>query len=60
MKTATKNNKIDEITKELERGMQEVFDSEKYKAYLAFVSKFYDYSANNCLLIWMQRANRKS
>lgn len=55
MKTATKNNNIDEITEKLEQGVKDVFGSEKYKAYLAFVSKFYDYSANNCLLIWMQK-----
>lgn len=55
MKTATKNNNIEEITEKLEQGVQEVFDSEKYKAYLEFVSKFYDYSVNNCILIWMQR-----
>lgn len=55
MKTATKNNNIEEITKELERGVQEVFDSEKYKAYLEFVSRFYDYSINNTILIWMQK-----
>lgn len=55
MKTETKNNNIEEITEKLEQGVHEVFDSEKYKAYLEFVSRFYDYSANNCILIWMQR-----
>lgn len=55
MKTATKDNNIEEITKELEKGVQEVFDSEKYKAYLEFVAKFYDYSVNNTILIWMQK-----
>ncbi len=54
MKTE-KNSAIEEITQKLEKGVVEVFDSDRYKEYLEFVSKFYDYSANNCLLIWMQR-----
>ena len=56
MKTVTKknNNSIEEITEQLEQGVKEVFDSEKYKAYLDFVSRFYDYSVNNTILIWMQ------
>lgn len=53
--TTKKTSSIEEITQELEKGVQEVFDSEKYKAYLEFVSKFYDYSVNNTILIWMQR-----
>jgi hypothetical protein len=55
MKTATKTNNIEEITEKLEQGVKEVFDSEKYRAYLEFVSKFYDYSVNNTILIWMQK-----
>lgn len=50
-----KNSGIEEITKKLEQGVVEVFDSEKYKEYLAFVSKFYSYSVNNSILIWMQK-----
>lgn len=45
---------IEEITKQLETGVKEVFSSEKYAEYLAFVSKFYDYSINNSILIYMQ------
>jgi antirestriction protein ArdC len=55
MKTAAKTNNIEEITEKLEQGVKEVFDSEKYRAYLEFVSKFYDYSVNNTILIWMQK-----
>ena len=46
--------KIEDITDRLEQGIVEVFDSEKYKAYLDCMSKFYNYSTNNCLLISMQ------
>jgi len=46
--------KIEDITDKLEQGIVEVFDSEKYKAYLNCMSKFYNYSTNNCLLISMQ------
>ena len=46
---------IEKITEELEQGVKEVFTSEQYAEYLAFVSKFYKYSANNCILIWMQK-----
>ena len=52
--TATKTNKIDEITEQLEQGVKNVFESAEYKAYLEFVSKFYDYSINNVFLIFMQ------
>lgn len=52
--TATKANKIDEITEQLEQGVKNVFESAEYKAYLEFVSKFYDYSINNVFLIFMQ------
>lgn len=45
---------IEEITKQLETGVKDVFSSEKYAEYLAFVSKFYDYSINNSILIYMQ------
>ena len=51
---ATKTNKIDEITEQLEQGVKNVFESAEYKAYLELVSKFYDYSINNVFLIFMQ------
>ena len=47
--------KLDNITKKLEEGVKAVFESEKWKEYLDFMGKFYDYSANNCLLIMMQK-----
>ena len=46
---------IEEITKQLEQGVKDVYESERYKAYLDFMSKFYDYSVNNIILIMMQK-----
>lgn len=46
---------INEITKQLETGVKEVYESGKYKAYLDFMSKFYNYSFNNTVLIFMQK-----
>ena len=46
--------KMKEITDRLEQGISEMFDSERYKAYLATMSKFHDYSLNNTILIAMQ------
>lgn len=48
------NRKIDDITEKLEQGVREVFDSDRYTQYLSVMSRFYRYSANNCLLIMMQ------
>ncbi len=50
----TTNKNIEDITKQLENGVKAVFESERYKEYLDCMSKFYDYSANNCMLIYMQ------
>lgn len=44
-----------EITDKLEQGIKELFESEKYKEYLRTMSKFYNYSFNNTLLIAMQK-----
>ena len=49
------SQKIDETLTQLQQGITELFDSEKYKEYLDVMSKFHDYSVNNCLLISMQR-----
>ena len=43
-----------EITDRLETGIQELFDSDRYKAYLTTMAKFHNYSFNNTLLIAMQ------
>lgn len=47
--------KIKEITDRLEQGIQELFDSDRFKEYLQVMSKFHNYSFNNTLLIAMQK-----
>lgn len=47
--------KIKEITERLEKGIEELFESENYKNYLKTMSKFTSYSLNNTLLIAMQK-----
>lgn len=52
----TKNYRhISEITEQLEKGIQELFKSDKYKLWLQTMSKFHNYSLNNTLLITFQR-----
>ena len=46
--------RMKEITDRLETGTQELFESERYKAYLTSMAKFHSYSFNNTLLIAMQ------
>ncbi len=46
---------VREITDKLEQGIKELFESEKFKEYLTTMSKFYNYSFNNTLLIAMQK-----
>lgn len=46
---------IKEITEQIEQGVQELFQSDMFKNYLDTMSKFYNYSFGNCLLIAMQR-----
>ena len=47
-------DRMKEITDRLETGIQELFESERYKAYLTSMAKFHSYSFNNTLLIAMQ------
>lgn len=50
-----KNDKIQELTEKLQTGIQELYDSDKYRDYLRTMAKFHHYSFNNSLLIWAQR-----
>jgi len=45
---------IDKITENLETGIKELFESEKYKLYLQTMAKFHNYSVNNTVLIHLQ------
>ena len=51
----SQKERIKEITDQLEAGIQELFESDKYKDYLTCMSKFHNYSLNNTLLIAMQK-----
>lgn len=46
---------VRETTDKLEQGIKELFESERFKEYLRTMSKFYNYSFNNTLLIAMQK-----
>lgn len=48
-------NKMKELTDQLERGVIDVFESDNYKKYLLTISKFHCYSSNNCILILQQK-----
>lgn len=52
---AQKQAEIEATIKRIDEGVKAVFQSEKYKEYLKFASKFTDYSARNTLLINLQR-----
>lgn len=47
-------DKVAEIMEKLKEGLDSVFTSENYLNYLKVLSKFPNYSINNCLLISMQ------
>ena len=51
----SQKERIKEITDQLEAGIRELFESEKYSEYLKCMSKFHNYSLNNTILIAMQR-----
>jgi hypothetical protein len=44
-----------ELVAKLERGFQQVQESDEYRSYLATVSRFHRYSISNTMLIWLQR-----
>lgn len=46
---------IEAMVKKIDEGVKAVFQSDKYKEYLKFASKFTDYSARNTMLINMQK-----
>ncbi|MCM1488383.1 MAG: YodL domain-containing protein, partial [Firmicutes bacterium] len=55
LKSQKPAEKMKEITDKLEAGIQELFDSDRFKEYLQVMSKFHNYSFNNTLLIAMQK-----
>ena len=51
----SQREKIKEITEKLEQGVHNLFESDRYKAYLSSMSKFHNYSLNNTILIALQK-----
>ena len=49
--------RLKDITDSIERGIQDLFQSDKYAEYLKTMSRFHRYSVNNQMLIYMQRPN---
>ena len=49
--------RLKDITDSIERGIQNLFQSDKYAEYLKTMSRFHRYSVNNQMLIYMQRPN---
>ena len=47
--------RIKEITAGIEKGIQELFESDRYRNYLTTMSRFHRYSLNNIVLIHAQR-----
>ena len=56
-KKQTNKERLKEITDSIEKGIKELFDSDKYKQYLTTMSRFHHYSVNNQMLIYMQMPN---
>lgn len=48
-------SRIDETLEQLDKGISELYESDKYKCYLNTMSKFHNYSVNNCILIAYQK-----
>ena len=51
----TSKDRMREIVDSIENGIKELFESDKYRKYLATMSRFHRYSVNNTMLIYMQR-----
>ena len=51
----TSKDRMREIVDSIENGIKELFESDKYRQYLATMSRFHRYSVNNTMLIYMQR-----
>ena len=51
----TNKERLKEIIDSIEIGIQDIFQSGKYDQYLRTMSRFYRYSVNNQMLIFMQK-----
>lgn len=50
----TRSERLKELTDQMEAGIADLFDSERYTAYLKMLSKFHRYSCGNVILILSQ------
>ena len=50
-----RDHKVREAVELLDAGVERILDGEEFKRYLAFAARFHRYSANNSLLILVQR-----
>ena len=53
----TNKERLKDITDSIERGIKDLFQSDKYAEYLRTMSRFHKYSVNNTMLIYMQKPN---
>lgn len=51
----TNKERLKDITDSIERGIQDLFQSDTYAQYLHTMSRFHKYSVNNTMLIYMQK-----
>jgi hypothetical protein len=52
-----RDRRVREATELLEAGVERILDGDEFKRYLAFAARFHRYSANNALLVLLQRPN---
>ena len=52
-----RDRKVREAMELLDAGVEKVLDGEQFKRYLAFAARFHGYSANNTMLVLLQRPN---
>lgn len=50
-----RKKQMDEIQNQLKEGVEQFISSDRYAQFLTLMSRFHDYSFNNCLLIAMQK-----
>jgi hypothetical protein len=50
-----RDRRVREATELLEAGVEKILDGDEFKRYLAFAARFHRYSANNTLLVLLQR-----
>src|SRR5215211_6179752 len=52
-----RDRRVREAVELLDAGIERILDGEEFKRYLVFAAKLHRYSANNSLLILLQRPN---